>query len=193
MKLLMASQPRAPFWLVVWGVILGLVGIAAWRAGMLEQFGFLPPPAGVVDATPKSAAAPMNGMGGEGVLFEAADSAAPTTVKEYSFKPAEKLPPVKGISGYKPLTNDSTGIPTVRFALNVWAGWSPIIHANAGFKAGKLWQSPGGKPFKLELVLIDNPVTMRDAYAAGEVHIGWATLDMIPLFLEGLVDRTGAP
>jgi hypothetical protein len=34
---------------------------------------------------------------------------------------------------------------------------------------------------------------MRDAYAAGEVHIGWATLDMIPLFLEGLVDRTGAP
>jgi ABC-type nitrate/sulfonate/bicarbonate transport system substrate-binding protein len=42
-------------------------------------------------------------------------------------------------------------------------------------------------------VLIDNPVTMRDAYAAGEVHIGWATLDMIPLFLEGLVDRTGTP
>ena len=192
-KLLMASQPRAPFWLVVWGVILGLVGIAAWRAGMLEQFGFLQPPVGVVDATPKSAAAPMDGTGGEGVLFEAADSAAPTTVKEYSFKPAEKLPPVKGISGYKPLTNDSIGIPTVRFALNVWAGWSPIIHANAGFKAGKLWQSPGGKPFKLELVLIDNPVTMRDAYAAGEVHIGWATLDMIPLFLEGLVDRTGAP
>jgi NitT/TauT family transport system substrate-binding protein len=42
-------------------------------------------------------------------------------------------------------------------------------------------------------VLIDNPVTMRDAYAAGEVHIGWGTLDMVPLFLEGLVDRTGAP
>mgnify|MGYP000701334975 CR=1 FL=1 len=27
---------------------------------------------------------------------------------------------------------------------------------------------------------------MRDAYAAGDLHIGWATLDMIPLFLEGL-------
>ena len=122
------------------------------------------------------------------MLFEAGDSAVPTTVKEYSFKPAEKLPPVKGTSGYKPLEND-----TVRFALNVWAGWSPIILANDGFKAGKVWQAPGGKPFKIELVLIDNPVTMRDAYAAGEVHIGWATLDMIPLFLEGLVDRTGAP
>nr|MCS5617800.1 phosphate ABC transporter substrate-binding/OmpA family protein [Pirellulales bacterium] len=44
-----------------------------------------------------------------------------------------------------------------------------------------------------ELVLIDNPVTMRDAWAAGEVHIGWATLDMVPLFLEGLVDATGKP
>ena len=126
--------------------------------------------------------------GAEGVLFEAGDSAVPTTVKEYSFKPAEKLPPVKGMSAYKPLQDD-----TVRFALNVWAGWSPIILANNGFKAGKVWQAPGGKPFKIELVLIDNPVTMRDAYAAGEVHIGWATLDMIPLFLEGLVDRTGAP
>jgi len=27
---------------------------------------------------------------------------------------------------------------------------------------------------------------MRDAYAAGNLHIGWATLDMLPLFLEGL-------
>jgi ABC-type nitrate/sulfonate/bicarbonate transport system substrate-binding protein len=120
--------------------------------------------------------------------LEAADETVPTTVKEYSFKPAEKLPPVKGTSAYKPLEDD-----TVRFALNVWAGWAPIILANDGFKAGKVWQAPGGKPFKIELVLIDNPVTMRDAYAAGEVHIGWATLDMIPLFLEGLTDRTGAP
>ena len=27
---------------------------------------------------------------------------------------------------------------------------------------------------------------MRDAFAAGNVHIGWATLDMVPLFMEGL-------
>ena len=27
---------------------------------------------------------------------------------------------------------------------------------------------------------------MRDAYASGKVHIGWATLDMIPLFVEQL-------
>ena len=191
----MASEPKAPFWLAVWAVILGLVGLAAWRAGMLEPFGFGRPGA----VAQRGAAAPgggpaggegtgAGGEGGEGVFFEASDEAVPTTVKEYSFKPAEKLPPVKGTSAYKPLENE-----TVRFALNVWAGWAPIIYANDGFKAGKVWQVPGGKPFKVELVLIDNPVTMRDAYAAGEVHIGWGTLDMVPLFLEGLVDRTGAP
>jgi NitT/TauT family transport system substrate-binding protein len=202
----MAGQPKAPFWLAVWAVILALVGLAAWRAGMLDQFGLGRPPVAGGNAAARQAGpgGPIGGgaggnggtgggagggePGAEGILFEAGDSSVPTTVKEYSFKPAEKLPPVKGTSAYKPLEND-----TVRFALNVWAGWSPIILANDGFKAGKVWQAPGGKPFKIELVLIDNPVTMRDAYAAGEVHIGWATLDMIPLFLEGLVDRTGAP
>ena len=81
----------------------------------------------------------------------------------------------------------------MRFALNVWAGWGPIILANDGFKPGKVWKTPDGKEFKVELVLIDNPVAMRDAYAAGEVHIGWATLDMVPLFMEGFVDKTGQP
>jgi NitT/TauT family transport system substrate-binding protein len=75
---------------------------------------------------------------------------------------------------------------TVRMALNVWAGWAPVIFANNGFKPGKVWKTPDGKTFKLELVLIDDPIAMRDAYASGKVHIGWATLDMIPLFVEQL-------
>ncbi len=29
-------------------------------------------------------------------------------------------------------------------------------------------------------MLIDDPVDMQDAYASGEVHIGWGTLDMLP-------------
>src|SRR4029078_9527970 len=32
----------------------------------------------------------------------------------------------------------------------------------------------------------DDPIAMRDAYASGKVHIGWATLDMVPLFVEQL-------
>jgi ABC-type nitrate/sulfonate/bicarbonate transport system substrate-binding protein len=188
----MAGQPKSSFWVVVWLVILALAGYAAW------QWGLFGPDAGggggqVVDrGGPGGGGEPGGGGdaggGPEGGLTEAPDDTVPTTVQEYAFKPAERLPPVTGIAGYKPLEDD-----TVRFALNVWAGWAPIIYANEGFKAGKEWKTPDGKPFKLELVLIDNPVTMRDAWAAGEVHIGWATLDMVPLFLEGLVDATGKP
>jgi len=185
----MSTQPKAPFWLAVWAVIFGLVGLAAWRGGMLEQFGLGRP--GAAGQRPMAAGGGAGGPAGSGTgagadgaagaegMTEAPDVSVPTTVKEYTFKPAEKLPPVKGVSAYKPLEDE-----TVKFALNVWAGWAPIIRANNGFKAGKLWQAPGGKPFKVELVLIDDPVQMRDAYAAGEVHIGWATLDMLPLFVD---------
>ena len=185
----MSTQPKAPFWLAVWAVIFGLVGLAAWRGGMLEQFGLGRP--GAAGQRPMAAGGGAGGPAGSGPgagsdgaagaegMTEAPDVSVPTTVKEYTFKPAEKLPPVKGVSAYKPLEDE-----TVKFALNVWAGWAPIIRANNGFKAGKLWQAPGGKPFKVELVLIDDPVQMRDAYAAGEVHIGWATLDMLPLFVD---------
>ncbi len=93
---------------------------------------------------------------------EAPDSSGITTVKEYKYVAAAKLPEVKGISSYKPMADR-----TVRFAINVWAGWGPIIYANNGFKPGKVWKTPGGKDFKVELVLIDDPVAMRDAYAAG--------------------------
>ena len=185
----MSTQPKAPFWLAVWAVIFGLVGLAAWRGGMLEQFGLGRP--GAAGQRPMAAGGGAGGPAGAGTgagadgaagaegMTEAPDVSVPTTVKEYTFKPAEKLPPVKGVSAYKPLEDE-----TVKFALNVWAGWAPIIRANNGFKAGKLWQAPGGKPFKVELVLIDDPVQMRDAYAAGEVHVGWATLDMLPLFVD---------
>ncbi len=181
----MAGQPKTSFWVTVWLVALALVGYAAWKWGVFDQGGGaqVPPPpvaAGGVNAG--------GGGGGDDLPTEAPDEMVPTTVQEYAFKPTERLPPVTGIAGYKPLEDD-----TVRFALNVWAGWAPIIYANEGFQPGKIWQAPGGKPFKVELVLIDNPVTMRDAWAAGEVPIGWATLDMVPLFLEGLVDASGKP
>jgi NitT/TauT family transport system substrate-binding protein len=112
---------------------------------------------------------------------EAPDNASLTTVKEYAYVPGTKLPEVKGTSAYTPPVDN-----TVRMALNVWAGWAPVIAANNGFKPAKVWKAPGGKTFKLELVLIDDPIAMRDAYASGKVHIGWATLDMIPLFVEQL-------
>jgi ABC-type nitrate/sulfonate/bicarbonate transport system substrate-binding protein len=162
------GQPKPAFYVVAFLVIIGLVGLALWRMG----YG----PSGRQEGQISSQELQQMKGGAE-----APDSGGITTVKEYNYVPTAKLPEVKGISNYTPMADR-----TVRFAINVWAGWSPIIYANNGFKAGKVWKTPSGKDFKIELVLIDDPVAMRDAYAAGNLHIGWATLDMIPLFLEGL-------
>ncbi len=159
-----SGNPKPAFYLAVLAVVLGLVGFALWRLGALP---------GV-----KGTKITKDEMT---TATEAPDTSGITTAKEYKFVPAAKLPPVQGISSYKPLADR-----TVRFAINVWAGWAPIILANNGFKAGKIWKTPSGKDFKVELTLIDDPVAMRDAYAAGNVHIGWGTLDMVPLFLEAL-------
>jgi ABC-type nitrate/sulfonate/bicarbonate transport system substrate-binding protein len=170
----MAGQPKLPFYLALVLIVGGLIWFAVSKSDLLAPRG-----------------EPDGGAPGEpikGPDVEAPDAAGVTTVKEYTFTPAQRLPEVKGTAAYKPLADG-----TVRFALNVWAGWGPIILANEGFKAGKAWKTPDGKDFKVELVLIDNPVAMRDAYASGDIHIGWATLDMVPLFLEGFVDSTGKP
>src|SRR5918911_1436953 len=162
------GQPKPAFYVAVLLVVVGLVGLALYRYGAIGP----------------------NGSGGRFSSdelkqlqkgAEAPDTSGITTVKEYNYVASSRLPEVKGISSYKPMADR-----TVRFAINVWAGWSPIIFANNGFKPGKVWKGPAGKDFKVELVLIDDPVAMRDAYAAGNLHIGWATLDMVPLFLEGL-------
>jgi len=133
--------------------------------------------------TSKDSATPV------GKKVELPDTAAAlTTVKEYTFRASERLPEIKGSSAYAAMENN-----TVRFALNIWAGWGPIILANDGFKAGKIWKTPDGKEFRVELVLIDDPAAMIAAYASGQVHIGWGTLDMVPLFVDGMLDRTGKP
>ena len=163
------GQPRPAFYVAVLLVVLGLVGLALWR------YGAIGPGGGRAGQVSNEELKQLKGGA------EAPDSSGITTVKEYKYVASAKLPAVKGISSYKPMADR-----TVRFAINVWAGWSPIIFANNGFKPGKAWKTPGGKDFKVELVLIDDPVAMRDAYAAGNLHVGWATLDMLPLFLEGL-------
>jgi NitT/TauT family transport system substrate-binding protein len=163
------GQPRPLFYIAVAVVVAGLIGVAIWRYGAVRPGG----------SGGQFSSDELKQLGGGGA--EKPDSSGITTVKEYNFVATAKLPEVKGISSYKPMVDQ-----TVRFAINVWAGWSPIIYANNGFKPGKLWKTPGGKDFKVELVLIDDPVAMRDAFAAGNLHVGWATLDMVPLFLEGL-------
>lgn len=162
------GQPRPAFYVAVLLVVLGLVGLAIYRYS-----GHMPG-----SDSGRFTEEELKQMKGGA---EAPDTSGITTVKEYNYVAASKLPEVKGISSYTPMADR-----TVRFAINVWAGWGPIIYANNGFKPGKVWKTPSGKDFKVELVLIDDPIAMRDAYAAGNLHVGWATLDMVPLFLEGL-------
>ncbi len=179
----MAGKPTPIFYLAVLLVIAALVGFAFYQAGDILAPGGDQPVAGA-DANADDGDINVKDLVGA----ESPDESGITTVKEYSFKPSERLPPVTGTAGYQPMKDN-----TVRFAINVWAGWAPIIQANNGLAPGKIWKTPGGKEFKLALDVIDNPISMRDAYAAGNVHIGWATLDMMPLFMEGFVKKDGSP
>jgi NitT/TauT family transport system substrate-binding protein len=170
----MAGQPKGPFYVVVGVVVLALVAFAVYRADIFAPKG-------------QQAGQDPNQKIDLKTLPEAPDGDAPaTTVKEYAYRAPERLPEVKGTSAYKAMENN-----TVRFALNVWAGWAPIYLANEGKSPRKVWKTPDGKEFKVELVLIDDPVQMIGAYRSGDVHIGWGTLDMLPLFVDGMVDGTG--
>src|SRR5512145_2191564 len=168
----MAGKPKPAFYLVAFMLIVALVGLAIWRFKSTAS-------GGALSSATAFSQKEMDALGKKPA--EADDSTGITTAKEYNYVPEQRLPDVKGVSSYKALKDN-----VVKFAINVWAGWAPIIYANEGFKPGKLWKGADGKEFKLELVLMDDPVHMRDAFAAGETHIGWATVDMLPLFVESL-------
>lgn len=175
----MAGQPKPTFYVAVAVVVLGLIAFAIYRSDLFA-------PEGAGDGAQQGTIDPSQLATSQAVEDEA-NVTGVTTVKEYTFVPAETLPPVKGTAAYT-MEND-----TVRFALNVWAGWAPIILANEGFAANKVWKTPEGKDFRVELVLIDNPGEMLDAYTSGQVQIGWGTLDMLPLFMQRMVDSDGKP
>jgi outer membrane protein OmpA-like peptidoglycan-associated protein len=172
----MAGKPKPAFYAAAFVIILGLIGLSLWRF----KSGSTGNPAASASAFSQQELAAMGKK-----TAEADDATGITTAKEYAYVPEQRLPDVKGVSSYKALKDN-----VVKFAINVWAGWAPIIYANEGFKPKKVWKTADGKDFKLELVLMDDPVNMRDAYAAGEVHIGWATVDMLPLMVESLQKDT---
>ncbi len=121
---------------------------------------------------------------------EAADSKGITTVAEYKYVPGDKLPAVKGTSGYKWDAKEKI----VQFPINVWIGWLPIVAANGGFAPNENSVFFKKYGFKVNLKLIDDPVTARDVYASGESSILWGTVDMMALFAPELMrDSRTAP
>lgn len=122
--------------------------------------------------------------------IEAPDTTGITTVSEYAYVPGEKLPAVKGVSSYK----WDAAQKVVEFPINVWIGWLPIVAANHGFRPNEESIFFKDYGFKVNLKLIDDPVVARDAYAAGESHVLWGTLDMMVLFAPDLMkDSRTAP
>lgn len=121
---------------------------------------------------------------------EAVDPNGITTVTEYKYIPAQKLPAVQGVSNYKWDPKEKI----VQFPINVWIGWLPIVAANHGFAPNTESVFYKKYGFKVNLKLIDDPVTARDAFASGESHILWGTLDMMVLFAPDLMkDSRTAP
>ena len=121
---------------------------------------------------------------------EAPDTKGVTTVSEYKYVPGDRLPAVKGVSQYKWDPNQKI----LRFSYNVWSGWLPVIAANHGTKPNPDSVFSKKYGFKVEMVLMDDPVVARDAFAAGEVHTLWGTADMMTLFATELTrDSRTAP
>ncbi len=139
----------------------------------------------------------LGGKSGVGGLFssgapetEAPDTTGVTTVKEYKYVPADRLPAVKGVSQYQWDPNEKI----LHFTYNVWAGWLPVIAANGGTKPNpdSIFAKKYG--FRVQMDLMDDPVAARDAFAAGKVHTLWGTADMIVLMAPQLIrDSRTAP
>lgn len=108
--------------------------------------------------------------------------------KEAKLVTASSLPAVTGVSDYtKSMKN---GKFVVKFPINVWPGWAPIILANNGMEPNDESVFLKKYGFYLELSLVDDPVKARDLFASGHTHVLWGTLDMIALFAPELCKDT---
>jgi ABC-type nitrate/sulfonate/bicarbonate transport system substrate-binding protein len=94
------------------------------------------------------------------------------------------IPALASTSAYTKHTKN--GKTLVRFPINIWPGWAPIIVANNGMAANdeSLFYKEGG--FYVEIFLVDNPVQARDLFASGDCQILWGTLDMMAMFAPAL-------
>ncbi len=155
-------------------LIAGLIGLGGYLV-LRQGTGLRPSPGSFSGQQPET---------------EAPDTAGVTTVKEYKYVPADRLPAVKGVSQYRWDEKEKV----VRFSYNVWAGWLPVIAANRGTKANPDSVFARKHGFRVEMVLMDDPVLARDAFASGEVHTLWGTVDMMVLMAPELVkDSRTAP
>jgi len=82
---------------------------------------------------------------------------------------ASRRPEVKGISSYKPMADR-----TVRLRDHRLGGLEPDHLRQQRLQAGaRVWKDARRQGFQAGAGAIDRSISMRDAYAAGNLHIGW--------------------
>jgi ABC-type nitrate/sulfonate/bicarbonate transport system substrate-binding protein len=131
--------------------------------------------------TQGSGSGPSSGSGGPPTTsdIEAADPSGDAP-RDYTFDPAKRLPAVTGAAGYAALGKP---MRIVRFGINAWVGWAPLVLANGGARAKKPWKDGKGGEFQVEIVVVNEAVAMSKRFVAGELHASWASADMLPLLL----------
>src|SRR5215510_13459896 len=107
-----AGRPKPAFFVAILAVIAGLVGMAYWRCNAKKSTDG----DGNAKTTDKIDIKDIKKQaGGSGAQpAENPDPNGVTTVKEYTFEPATRLPEVPGTASYKALGKDRT----VKFAVN---------------------------------------------------------------------------
>lgn len=166
--------------------ILAVLGIGAYRfkSTLFPEAKPIVPSVNVADLNKK-----IDNMA-KSVQAEAQKAATDITSKllagtnKASLVDNSTIPAISAVSAYtKHMKN---GKVLVRFPINVWPGWSPIIVANNGMAANEesLFYKEYG--FYVEIFIVDNPVQARDLFASGDCQILWGTLDMLSMFAPAL-------
>src|SRR5262249_48427366 len=116
----MNGKPTPAFYVVLGVVVVALVAFAIWRLS--------PRPSTTGPGGPDIVMPYQKGQRKKELEPGDSGSLDPEkiglTEKKVEWKPAERLPPVPGVSAYTPLDKTDN---TVVFAINVWAGWAPIV------------------------------------------------------------------
>src|SRR5688572_23097986 len=125
-----AGKPKPAFFIAVLVVVAGLIGLAVMRCRGKDK-----KTDDTTATTPGSGTAAGSGKPSGTNVESPTGQTEGLTATEYKYEPATTLPPVPGTAGYKAIGKDRI----VKFAVNTWAGWAPIVWANGGHKPGKKW------------------------------------------------------
>jgi NitT/TauT family transport system substrate-binding protein len=79
--------------------------------------------------------------------------------------------------------------PVIRVGVVTWGGYAGGQYFNEGFKANAQSRFYKNYKFLVDFVVIDDFITSRDAWKAGDVDLLWVTVDAYPTEVDALKDH----